>query len=70
MGYRVKPEGWLMLIIIIVASITLGIIYGRTSYIPNICQNIRDHYGNEPITYTHPAYSKYLDSNNNQIACD
>lgn len=69
MKYRLTPLAWVALVLIIALSAVLGTVYGRTSYIPEICNNLKKEHP-EPITEQHPEYSKYLDSNNNKIACD
>lgn len=69
MKLSISRLGWVVLTGIVILAVLLGIIYGRTSYIPNICSDLKKQYG-EPITIDHPAYSPYLDNNNNGIACD
>lgn len=69
MKVRFTKAGWLIVIVIMIISAILGTIYGRTSYIPEVCDNLKKEYP-EPITRGNPEYSSHLDSNRNGIACD
>lgn len=68
MKLRISPIGWLLLTIIFITAMLLGIIFGRTNYIPDRCEQLKDTY--QQITRDNPEYREYLDSNHNGIACE
>lgn len=69
MRLSISPVGWVVLILTLVVAMLLGIIFGRTNYIPNVCGDLKKE-NTRDITRDSPDYKEYLDTNNNGIACE